>query len=129
MHAFFWIVGVINVANGLWMLAAPTSWYYGIPAAVPDTGPLNLHFVRDLGAAFTTFGVAFCATAPRAERHRGLVLVATLFFGLHAGIHVVDLLSGHLHGGHWLIDTPLVFVPAVLLGVACLPRWWPAATD
>jgi hypothetical protein len=125
MQAIFWILGILNLANGLWMLSAPESWYLHLPAAVPDTGPLNVHFVRDIGAAFCTIGLALCVAAPRAPRHRGVILAASVFFGLHAVIHVVDMVSGRLHHSHWLIDFPGVFLPAIIFGVLCLPRWWP----
>src|SRR5439155_14760661 len=124
VQAVFWILGILNLANGLWMLLAPASWYQHLPAAVPDTGPLNVHFVRDIGAAFSTIGVAFCAVAPHAGRRRGVLLAATLFFVLHAVVHVADMLGGRLHHNHWLIDFPGVFLPAILLSVLCLPRWW-----
>jgi uncharacterized protein YjeT (DUF2065 family) len=124
MRAVFWVFGLLNVANGLWMLLAPAHWYQHLPAAVPDTGPLNTHFVRDIGAAFTTIGVALCVAAPQAERHRGTLLAAMLFYVLHAVVHVADLASGRLHQGHWLIDLPGVFVPAIVLAVLSLPRWW-----
>jgi hypothetical protein len=120
------IVGLLNVANGVWMLLAPEAWYHDLPAGVPDTGPLNLHFVRDIGAAFTTIGVAFLVAAPNARHRRGVVLAATLFYVLHALVHVTDLFAGRLHGEHWLIDLPGVFLPAVLLVILCLPRWWTA---
>jgi len=126
MTIIFWILGVMNVANGLWMLTAPAGWYVGLPAAVPDTGPLNLHFVRDIGAAFTTIGVAFCAAAPRASQYRGVVLAAALFSVLHALIHVADIAAGRLPAEHWLIDLPGVFIPAIFLVVLALPRWWRA---
>src|SRR5581483_2403752 len=51
MRLAYTILGLLNVANGVWMLLAPASWYYRLPAGVPDTGPLNPHFVRDVGAA------------------------------------------------------------------------------
>ena len=124
MRAIFWILGLLNLGNGLWMLLAPAAWYHDLPAGVPDTGPLNLHFVRDIGAAFTTIGVAFCVAAPHAPYRRGVLLGATLFYALHAAVHVADLLAGRLHADHWLVDLPGVFLPAVLLGVLCLPRWW-----
>jgi len=108
MRTFFWLFGVLNLGNGLWMLVSPASWYHRLPAALPDTGPLNLHFVRDIGAAFATIGVTLCVAAPEAPRRRGALLAATLFYVLHALVHVADLLGGRLHPGHWL----------------CLPRWW-----
>ena len=113
MRKVFWFFGFFNTANGLWMLLAPRVWYYGLPAGVPDTGPLNVHFVRDIGAAFLTLGLVFCFTAPRAERHRGVVFAAGAFYLLHALIHVVDLATGRLAGHHWLLDLPGVFLPAM----------------
>lgn len=124
MQALFWVLGLSNLANGLWMLLAPASWYHGLPAGVPDTGPLNVHFVRDIGAAFVTIGIGFCVAAARPVYRRGVLLGATLFYALHAGVHVADLLSGRLHADHWLVDLPGVFLPAIVLGVLCLPHWW-----
>ncbi len=126
MRAFFWLFGAINVANGLWMLVAPASWYHGLPAGVPDTGPLNVHFVRDIGAAFTTIGVALWMAAPEAPRRRGVLVAAAVFYVLHALIHLSDLVSGRLDAAHWLIDLPGVFAPALVLAVLSLPRWWEA---
>lgn len=106
------------------MLATPARWYHDLPAGVPDTGPLNLHFVRDIGSAFTTIGVAFCVAAVRPDARRGVLLGATLFYVLHAVVHVTDLAAGRLAADHWLVDLPGVFLPALLLLVLCLPRWW-----
>ena len=60
------VVGLGTIANALWMLAGPMHWYTDLPAAVPDTGPFNAHFVRDIGCAFLTVGVAlvWAAYAP-----------------------------------------------------------------
>jgi len=123
VRATFLILGLANLANGLWMLLAPAGWYLHLPAAVPDTGPLNPHFVRDIGAAFTTIGVVLLLAAP----HRGVLLAVTLFYVLHAIDHVTDLAAGRLGAEHWLIDLPGVFLPALLLGALCLPRWWKEA--
>ena len=71
----FAIFGAICVANALWMLAGPLHWYHELPAAVPDTGPFNPHFVRDIGGAFFAVGVAlglggFDAALARAAARR-----------------------------------------------------------
>ena len=49
------IVGLGLIANGLTMLAVPPAWYDLVPG-VPQTGPLNPHFVRDIGAAYLVAG-------------------------------------------------------------------------
>ena len=126
MSGLFWVLGLLNLANGLWMLAAPASWYHGLPAAVPDTGPLNVHFVRDIGAAFTTIGVALWLAAPAARHHAGVLRATALFYGLHALVHVADLCGGRLAPAHWAVDFPGVFLPAIVLAVLSLPRWWEA---
>jgi hypothetical protein len=127
MRAFFWIFGLSNVANGVWMLLSPERWYHDLPAGVPDTGPLNLHFVRDIGAAFLTFGAAMCFAAERPAYRRTVIAMSAGFFGLHAAIHVYDILAGLLPPHHWLEDLPGVFVPAIILLVLSLPRWWETA--
>ena len=50
------IFGAISLGNAVWMLADPLRWYHELPAEVPDFGPFNPHFVRDIGCAFATVG-------------------------------------------------------------------------
>jgi hypothetical protein len=47
----FFLFGLINILSASWMLIAPKHWYYTLPA-VPESGPLNIHFVRDIGCIF-----------------------------------------------------------------------------
>src|SRR4029450_5867406 len=55
------VFGLVNLANAAWMLAAPGDWYARLPAAVPDTGPFNAHFVGDIGGAFAMMGLGLGA--------------------------------------------------------------------
>jgi hypothetical protein len=124
MHIVFGIFALLGIANGLWMLLAPMNWYLHLPAGVPDTGPFNHHFVQDIGAAFLTLGAAFAVATARPACRRGVALAGALFMTLHAVVHLVDLLAGRLHARHWTLDLPGVFLPAIVLLVLCLPRWW-----
>jgi hypothetical protein len=124
MRTFFVILAVLNLANGAWMLLAPQSWYLHLPAAVPDTGPFNAHFVRDIGAAFMTMGGALMVAVWRVRARRGVLLATATFYALHALLHVDDIVRGHLGHAHWKIDLPGVFLPAIVLVVLCLPRFW-----
>ena len=124
MGTLFRIFALLTAGNGLWMLVAPESWYHHLPAGVPDTGPFNHHFVQDIGAAYATVGVAFAVAAARPATRSAVARAAALFFTLHAVVHVADLLTGRLRGGHWMIDLPGVFLPAIILLALCLPRWW-----
>lgn len=104
-----------NIANGVWMLLDPAGWYVNLPAAVPDTGPLNAHFVRDIGSAFLTMAAGLVVAAFRPALRFPLVLLTSVFYWLHALVHVGDTLSGRLAPSHWAIDFPGVYLPAILL--------------
>jgi hypothetical protein len=123
MRILLWILGAPNVANGIWMLVWPEAWYTDIPAAVPDTGPLNLHFVRDIGAAFITGGLGLCLAAEAPRYRQPAIWGAATFFGLHAAIHVADLIAGRLPADHWWVDAPTVFFPALLLIALSMRRF------
>jgi len=112
------VIGVGSTANALWMLAGPMHWYTDLPAAVPDTGPFNPHFVRDIGCAFLAVGIAL-VWAARVPRWRPpLVIVSALFLVCHGILHAYDTLRGALGHDHWWLDLPGVYLPAAVLLVA-----------
>lgn len=110
-----WLVALGSLANALWMLAAPFAWYHHLPAEVPDFGPYNEHFVRDIGCAFLTVGAILAWAALRPRERRPLIVVGTLFFGLHALLHVYDSAREFVPPVHWLLDLPTVYLPPLLL--------------
>jgi len=116
----FLIIGLGSIANAVWMLVGPMHWYTDLPAAVPHTGPFNPHFVRDIGCAFLTVGVALVWAAMRAELRRPLVSIAALFMGAHALLHVYDTSTGNLDTHHWWLDFPGVYLPAIILAYAAV---------
>ena len=110
------------VANALWMLAGPMHWYRELPASVPDSGPFNSHFVRDIGCAFLTVGAALAWSAFAPQWRPALVPIAALFLGGHALVHVYDTLRGALGASHWSLDVPGVYLPAVLIGIGAVAQ-------
>lgn len=114
------VLGVLTLGNALWMLAGPLHWYTDLPAAVPDTGPFNPHFVRDIGCAFLTTGVALIWAAKSLRFRLPLVAVAGLFLAAHAVLHVYDTIRGALGHDHWLLDLPGVYLPGILLPVIAI---------
>lgn len=104
-----------NLGNGLWMLADPPHWYRTLPAAVPDFGPLNEHFVRDIGCIFTLLGVGLAVAAVRPAWRFGACAAAAAFYALHALVHVFDTARGLVGPEHWRIDLSGVYVPALIL--------------
>jgi hypothetical protein len=128
LRAFYLVAAALSLGNALWMLAAPASWFFGLPAALPDTGPLNLHLVRDFGVAFAVMGVALAWCTRNPSRARGVHVAATAFLAAHALVHVVDLLGGRLPHRHWLLDVPFTFLPPLLF-LALLPAAARAAAE
>lgn len=104
-----------NVGSGVWMLADPAHWYWTLPAGIPDFGPLNEHFVRDIGCAFFVQGAALGVAAVVARWRVGVLAAVTLFYVLHALVHVLDTLRGLVGPEHWRIDLAGVYVPALVM--------------
>jgi len=121
------LFGLSNLLNGVWMLAAPAHWYATLPAAVPDFGPLNEHFVRDIGCIFFLLGAGLVWSAFVPRWRVAACAAAAGFSVLHALVHVIDTLRGLVGPEHWLIDLPGVYLPAaILLGVTWLVARRPA---
>jgi hypothetical protein len=116
--ALFWLLLVMaatSAANAGWMLADPAHWYSDLPAGVPDTGPFNEHFVRDIGTAFATMALAFGWAAFVPRWRPPLVAIGAFFVVAHALLHIFDTLRGALDGDHWLLDFPGVYLPAIVI--------------
>ena len=115
---WFWVLvlfALTSAANAAWMLVDPQRWYHDLPAGVPDTGPYNEHFVRDIGCAFATMAVALFWAAFTPRWRPPLVAIAALFLVAHAGLHVFDTARGFLDAHHWMLDLPGVYLPALIL--------------
>jgi hypothetical protein len=124
LKLFYTLAGIVSLANGIWMLASPLTWYTDLPAAVPDTGPFNPHFVRDIGVTYIVMAIGFVWCARHLGRHRTVHIGLALLWGGHALLHLVDILTGRLPTTHWVIDAPAIFIPALLLAIAAVPGIW-----
>jgi hypothetical protein len=105
-------LGLLLAANGLFMLADPAQWYAIVPG-VPETGPFNPHFVRDIGAIYVVTGGALAWFALD-ERAVPAALSGALFLTLHALVHVADAIAGRLDTEHIVSDLVTVFAPALI---------------
>jgi hypothetical protein len=107
-----WIVGSTLTANGLTMLAVPEGWYALVPG-VPQTGPFNPHFVRDIGAAYLVAGGALVWFAIDRSA-RPAAFAGAAFLAIHALIHLWDAAVGREHAHQVLVDLPTIFLPPAL---------------
>jgi hypothetical protein len=109
------LLALSNLGNGAWMLADPAHWYATLPAGVPDFGPLNEHFVRDIGCAFAIQGLALGVAAFVPSWRVAACGAVAFFYVFHALVHVGDTLRGLVGPEHWMIDLPGVYAPAVVM--------------
>lgn len=115
-----WTVGLALAANGVAMLAAPATWYELVPG-VADTGPLNLHFVRDVGCAYLMAGGGLLCFFVE-NRARPAALAGAAFLAFHAVVHLWDAAAGRESLWHLMEDAPTVILPAVLIAWIAWPH-------
>lgn len=106
-------LGLLLGANALWMLAAPAHWYTQIPG-VAETGPPNIHFIRDIGCAYLVPALALLWFAAAPKRAWPAVLAGAAFLLLHSCIHVWDTFAGREQAHHLLAEIPTVIIPAFI---------------
>ncbi|MFZ0039430.1 MAG: hypothetical protein WAK91_18535 [Candidatus Acidiferrales bacterium] len=107
-------LGVALGANGAWMLVAPMNWYLRIPG-VMNTGPANLHFIRDIGCAYLVAGLTVIWLGRAPLQAWPAALASGTFLGLHALVHLYDFFTGHESAQSLMRDLPAIFLPAVLV--------------
>ena len=124
LRAFYILVAIFAVLNGMTMLLAPETWYEELVPGVEHTGPMNTHFERDIGLAFLAFGLGLAWAAFHLDRARPIHVIATIFLGGHGILHVYEIVRGHLPAEHWILDAAGVFLPAALMIALCVPSLW-----
>jgi len=122
-----WFLGVACAANGVFMLLAPAAWYHAAPG-VPETGPLNQHFVRDIGCAFLVTGVSLVWFALDV-RARAAAMAGAAFLALHALVHVADAMAGREALFRAVLDVPTVYLSALIALWIAWPQSTPATED
>ena len=115
LSVVFGLFGLGNLLNGLWMLYDPPHWFVTLPAGVPDFGPLNEHFIRDIGCIFALMGLALLYAAARPKWRLAASAAVTAFLLMHAFVHVIDTVRGLVGPEHWAIDFPGVYLPAFVM--------------
>ena len=101
--------------NGFNMLFNPAGWYESIPS-VAHTGPLNPHFVRDIGCAYLASAVALGFAAWRMSYLWPGLLSALAFVGLHGLLHIWETILGFPASHHMgVIDIVGVYGPPIIL--------------
>lgn len=108
------IIASINILNGLWMIVAPEHWYYNLPAGVPEFGPLNVHFIRDIGCIFFLLGIGLIVAGFYPSYRLSLFTMNTMFYLAHMLVHVHEVVSGRVRLSMFWVDLPGVYIPALI---------------
>lgn len=120
----FLLGGLLSIANGIWMLADPSGWFELVPGPASDYGPVNSHFIQDVGGWYMAGGVLFLFASTNPLRFGGVTLIVMLLSnGAHAISHLVAVISGKVDASHWATDMPVVLAPVIVL-VLLLWVWW-----
>jgi len=107
------LIGLAAIGNGVFMVIAPEPWYWAVPG-VPDRGPFNQHFVRDIGFIYVLMGVAFIYGAVYKKYRLPLWLLPTAWLVCHAVFHIWEVVVGICGPESLLEDFGGVTLPALL---------------
>jgi hypothetical protein len=107
------LLGFSMVVNGTWQLVAPEGWYWAIPG-VPDRGPFNQHFVRDIGIVYALTGIGLIMGAVRPGQRFGYWWAPTLWLLGHALFHVWEVMVGICGPASLIQDFAGVTFPALI---------------
>lgn len=112
MRTILFILAAWHGASSVFMLVAPEAWYAFVPD-VTETGPANLHFIRDIGLAFMASAAGLVA-ATRSEAPAAILLAPAIFLGGHAGMHLIEIFQHGATAATALRDSALILVPGFL---------------
>jgi len=117
-RSFLGLLGLFHLINGLWMITAPAAWYAAVPGVVA-TGPMNHHFVVDIGLAFVASGAGMMAGLLTGARAATLALAGATWPCLHGLFHIWEWISDGLPGDtRELVSTGIGVIVISLLGFA-----------
>lgn len=118
VRALLLLLGLLHIANGLFMLIVPADWYASVPG-VTTTGPFNPHFVLDIGMAFVASGAGLMLGARRGRSAAMLAVAGATWPGLHSLIHIDGwLMHGFPSDARIAVSEVVGVVGLAALGVA-----------
>jgi hypothetical protein len=86
-------VGLMSAGNGLFMLAAPRTWFWSVDG-VPLTGGYNAHFVRDIGIVYLLVGAGMFIGLARPANRVLLWGAGAAWLLAHALFHLWEVAAG-----------------------------------
>src|SRR5690242_19842110 len=103
------LLGIFHAANGVSMLVAPDFWYNSVPG-VTASGPINHHFIADIGLAFIASGIGLLMALRSGAIAATFALAGATWPALHALVHVWEWISDGIPGNPQQIASDFVAV-------------------
>lgn len=118
IRILIWALVAFYLLTGLYVAVLPHDFYLNAPGA-QQTGPYNMHFIRDVGFAFITSSVAIGYGI--FANQRPVMVIGSLWLLMHGLFH---LTLWAVHGMQFdsaaVIDAVSVSIPAIAVFVLCL---------
>jgi len=86
------LMGLFHLVNGIVMLVAPDQWYAMVPGAM-QSGPMNHHFIADIGTAFLASGAGMMMNWRRGTVAAAFALAGATWPAMHALIHLWEWIA------------------------------------
>lgn len=113
-----WALVVFYLLTGLYIAVLPHDFYLDAPGA-SDTGPYNMHFVRDVGFAFLTSAAAIGYGIY--ARQKPVMVFGSLWLLIHGLFHLtLWIVHGMQLDRASMIDAVVVSIPALAVFVLCV---------
>jgi len=107
------LLGLSSIVNGTLMVLTPESWYWLVPG-VPERGPFNQHFVRDIGFLYILMGAAFIYGTSLVKYRGALWSMSAAWLTIHAVFHVWEVAVGICGPQSLIEDFAGVTLPALI---------------
>ena len=118
IRMLIWALVAFYLLTGLYIAVLPHDFYLNAPGA-RETGPYNMHFMRDVGFAFLTSAIAIGYGVY--ANHRPVMILGSLWLLIHGLFHIsLWLVHGMQLDQAALIDAVTVSIPAIAVFVLCL---------
>jgi len=110
-----WILGAMDIVNGIEMFFFPSAWFFRLVPGVPETGLYNMHLVMDGGTFFLAVGAGLAAAALNPRRNAIAVVVAAAAGVMHSALHIYSHAAGLLSTEHLVTELLGIYVPTLVL--------------
>ena len=118
IRPLIWAFAAYYLLTGLYMAVLPHDFYLNAPGA-QATGPYNMHFLRDVGFAFTTSSIAIGYGIY--SRAKPVMVFGALWLLVHGLFHLsLWVVQGMQLDSAAMVDAALVSIPAIALFALCL---------